>query len=223
MKYDRVLFLVFCILVSIGMLACSELSTPADLDREQILAVRATPPGLVPGGSVVLEPLLAGPNGRFLSTTDWEIAGDDSQLQLETLETGGLRIRADDAYPLENDVEVELRVALSDGYALRARKRVVVSQAMRSNPVIDALRVAGTPVDNNGVAVLQEDIVELAVEAPEGASIAWYTSIGEIRYYRDATTTLELTEKGPSEGWLAVVVRDGEGGANWHTCTLRRP
>ena len=215
-------FVVYSAMI-LGLLACSDMSTPADLDREQILAVRATPRTLVPGGSVVLETLLAGPQGQFRSETVWEILGDQSQLQIETLETGDLLIRADEDYSLENEVNVELRVAISNGESLWARKSIAVSQSEGTNPNIVAMRADGTLVANDGAFFAQTTTVELVVDAPEAVTVAWYSSIGEIRYYRDATTTLEFGEDDPRNGWLAVVIRDAEGGAAWHSCAVQRP
>lgn len=59
------------------------------------------------------------------------------------------------------------------------------------------------------------------VDAPDATRFAWYTNVGEIRYYRDASTRLELPVEPWQSGWLAVVVRDEFGGANWQTFHLR--
>ena len=207
--------------LALGMLACSELSTPADLDREQILAVRATPRTLVPGESVVLDALLAGPGGRFRSETTWQLASDVTGVEMETLESGELLIRADESLSTGEGFDIELQVALADGDALRARKHVEVAPTATANPVIRSVRVDGVAVENDGALTLQGKVVALAVDAEPTTTVAWYTSLGEIRYYRDANTSLEIAGEESGEGLLAVVVRDREGGVTWHICLIQ--
>lgn len=214
------------IAVGLGALAsihvgCSDLSTPADLDREQVLAVRATPSALVPGGSVHVELLLAGPTGESQGVSAWEVRGDLSGLEIESLDTGDLLIHARKNYGGLDPLTLDLGVTLPNGEQLWALKEVAIAAEEVENPEILGLQIDGARVVDEETVLVQGDSVPLVVDAPDATRFAWYTSVGEIRYYRDASTRLELPVEPWQSGWVAVVVRDEFGGANWQTFHLR--
>lgn len=204
----------------LSVAACDDMSTPADLDREQILAIRATPSALAAGESVILDSLLAGPEGQFLGETSWRLVGEYPGLTLEVLETGNAVLRAEEGFTADVPLELEFAVARPGGPDLVALKRVPVASLPSENPSIASLNIGSQAVDDNGVVTIERGVVSLQVEAPIDARIAWYTSLGEIRFYRDEVTSIETTEEDGDAGWLAVVVRDSTGGVDWHVCQL---
>ncbi len=211
---------LWCALLVLGLAACDDMSAPADLDREQVLAIRSTPKTPVAGESVVLDSLLAGPDGPFTGDTTWELAAPAPGLSIATLKDGRALITADEGFAAEAPIEVYAAIARPDGPELLALKNISVSTTAGANPQIAALNVAGMSAPENGSLTVTRGETALAGDAPADALVAWYTSIGEIQYYRDAETSIEITEDDAESGWLAVVVRDNAGGVAWHACEL---
>ncbi len=200
--------------------ACDDMSSPADLDREQVLAIRSTPSTLVAGESVLLDSLLAGPLGPFEGEIRWEIVDAPPGLSLSQQRAGATRLIADEGFTSEGPIEVMAAIPRPDGTELLALKRISVSQRAVENPQISALQVGGTQVGECEDLTLERGVVALQVEASADARVAWYASVGEIRYYRDAETSIETTDDDPSEGWLAVVIRNSTGGVDWRACEV---
>jgi len=200
--------------------ACSDLSTPADLDREQILAVRATPRVLLPGGSVVLDTLVSGPNGPLVGIESYQLSIDVPGVSVATTPSGQTLLSCVDGLVVEQAIELDLSIELPDGQVLLAQKSVAVDNRDVDNPHIGALLVNGAATEPGQVVRESLGDIAIAVESESATSVAWYTSIGEIRYYRSAETTIELAEEDVGEGWVAVVVRDDEGGVSWQSFQL---
>ena len=61
--------------------------------------------------------------------------------------------------------------------------------------------------------------VQLASDASDDATYAWYARPGTIDEYRSAPTTM-LTPDEAGDGWLIVVIRDG-GGIGYQSVPIR--
>ncbi|MEM9488460.1 MAG: hypothetical protein AAGC55_04920 [Myxococcota bacterium] len=206
-------------------MGCDDFASPAELERNQLAAIRAEPPGVMADGQSSLEVLVLGPDG----------AVDEVDATWSTVATtpdvpaiGRVDAAADATHfiaPEQVDevtiASVEVRVA-TDGDELVGVKTITVGVPL-DNPTIRAVTAAGqTVADGEQVAVGFGDEMALAVDfesqsAPESedveATYAWYSTVGTIARYLDRDPVLEADETGT--GWVYVVARDGLGGVAW--------
>jgi hypothetical protein len=191
-------------------LGCTDFALPSELSRTQILAVRATPAAIEPGGRAHLEALVAGPDGVAAGlAASWTTDGDGASI--ETDDGGEAWLVAARA----GAVAVELRI--DAGEELVARKTVPVVQEA-GNPEMVRLEAGGEPVAETLVArVGGATALEAELDA-EPAVMSWFATIGTIDRYRHNPTELVSDEAG--EGWLIAVGRDDAGGVTWRVVRL---
>jgi hypothetical protein len=185
---------------------CAE-SDEARLDHAQILAVRSEPAHVAPGERARIDIL----------------AGDDAGTVFETAPDSVTAIGARGPLPVEHTPEgwfvtatepdaVTLVVTLTiDGIERPASKSLVVAERAE-NPAV-AMTIAGAPAMEMTAQVGTTTELEVAAEGTEPFTYAWYSSVGDLTYFRSATARLEAVE--PAEGTLLVVVRDDVGGVSW--------
>ena len=207
------------LVVVLAVAGCSELATPAELARPQVLGLGLEPAVLTPGSRGRLTALVAGPDGPIESSPVWSVDAGRATIERDQGEQW-LRI-AEQAEPQVLELHADFDI---DGTTLLATRTATIGAAVVANPVIDAILADGADVDP--AAGLQTELgatIELAVDArvePESAteSVAWYSTIGEIDIYHRAETELVASEGG--SGWLIVVCRDGAGGIAWEIAPL---
>ena len=192
----------FVLVVSLA--ACTEASAPARLDHAQILAVRATPAHVAPGGRAKID---------LLAAND---AGDVFEAPADTLTAGELAVeRAADGWYVTAGAApglATLDVALAiDGESWRATKQLVIAEPA-DNPAVATMQVDGADTMELSAAV--GTTPTLAVLATGGElSYAWYSSVGDLEHYRTPEAVLDADA--PAEGTIVVVVRDAVGGVTW--------
>jgi hypothetical protein len=202
---------ILCLALVAG---CSDFELPSALSREQILAVRATPPVVPAGGRARLDALIAGPAGVVEGATlAWSLP-----------EGAGASLEADgEATWLvagTEDVRVDLEATTPAGETLLAEKRVRVGEA-KGNPMLVGLEADGRPMAGElalpagGTATLAAQL-----DAPEQQRTTWFATVGEIERYLQNPTDLVAPEA-PVSGWLLVVARDGDVGVAWQIVPLR--
>jgi hypothetical protein len=207
----RILSCTVLLGVTLAAVACSEPSEPALLDHAQILAVRATPPHVAPGGRARID-MLAG-----------DYAGSVFEAQPESVTAQGLAVEhADDGWYVTATVPgiVPIDVALTiDGELWRAEKQLVVAQPA-DNPRVATMQVDGAAAATELVAQVGTKPALAAVgEGMEPLSYAWYSSVGDLEHYRKPEATLDA--KAAAQGTIVVVVRDRVGGVDWHVLPAR--
>jgi len=200
---------VVSVLLAAATCGCTDMSTPAELSHAQIVAVRADPPVVPPGGTASLSVLVAGPAGVLAPTAvrwgDNVVVGDAGEplfVAPEQVEDGGAMVLV--------DLEVEV-----EGEVLMASKRVGVGVgAPAENPAIAEILADGEPLGAGGLPLRPGSAVSLALEVtppPTDAAIyAWYSTVGEIDLYRRSPTELQAPEEA-STGTMIAVFRDGLG------------
>jgi hypothetical protein len=206
-----------CILLLFLAGACSDLSTPADLDREQVLAVRASPPVLLPGGSVVLDTLVAGPQGPLLGSVSWQLPLAIPGVSISELPSGETLLSCADGVVVDEAVQLNIAIELGDGQVLLAQKSVSIENQAAENPMIRAIRIEGIEVAPDESVAVETGERVISVDVDAATRVAWYSSLGEIQYYRSAETILELQPEDTGGGWIAAVVRDEDGGVSWQS------
>jgi hypothetical protein len=201
--------LLFVILVG----ACSDFAPPAELDRVQVVGVRAEPPTVQPGQPSRLSILVAGPDGPVPADVTWSAAGG----RIEDVDGQPAVVPEADGCWVDARAEV-------DGQLLVARKWVAVAAEAGSNPALVALRLDDQPVVDGSVVTVDAGAViplsfEVAPPASDEALFSWYSTAGLIDRYRIPDTELVVSDE-PGRGWVILVYRDGRGGTAWRAVEL---
>jgi len=189
--------------------ACDTNSDPAKLDHAQIIAVRAEPAHVAPGGRARIDVLAGDDAGNVFETTPDAIAGE---LAVEHTADGWFVT----AGPAPQIATLAITLAI-DGVTWPATKALVVSEEA-ANPHVATMQVDGAD-STELVAAIGAKATLTAVGTGGELTYAWYSSIGELTHYRFPEATLETKEAG--EGNIVVVVRDGVGGVDWQLLPAR--
>jgi hypothetical protein len=210
-----------------------DLDPPWQLDHDRIVAVRATPPAIEPGGRAELDALIA-QQGGATSERAPELAAVVSPMSLAgavSLEGGAWIATAPDAAKLD-EARAELRlqpgapvplvVGVSYlGQTLFATKIVWLGMTA-DNPTLDAMMIDGTPADGRAEIVVGKLVdVPLSIAAEEDDDVNWLTSCGTMHDFDLPQAYLRVEVEDPVSGELAVVRRDARGGVAWRVWPIR--
>ena len=211
--------------------ACTDFTTPAELQKTTILAVVSDPPLTPPGGQSRLELVVVDQTGRVAApASTWRMVETFPGVPpMGTVADNGDGTATYNAptdppptteeTPPIDSVEIELATTPRPLTVLKAQ---VVSSAPSQNPTLATVTVDGVDARAGATArVAQSSTVAVTIDPPAGedATYAWYTTLGKIEEYQSAEAILEAPEAAGS-GWLFVVVRDGLGGVAWHGAPL---
>jgi hypothetical protein len=193
------------------------------LDHAQILAVRADPPTIPPGGRARID-VLAGDTAGAVYVADPDVVtiGDGSGSAgsasvAVTHEPDGWYVTAPELAGATGSavvVELPLFVVLTvDGDPLPATKDVAIG-APATNPTVESIDVDGATTTALTAAVGTKPTLT-ATTVETGLTYAWYTSVGTLSLALQPTATLDATTA--ATGLVLVVVRDDAGGVGWLT------
>lgn len=205
---------------------CEELDTPAELDRPQILAVRAAPARLGAGQRAELSLLVAGPEGDLAPTAvDWAVIVPDGAAAA----AGSIEIDGEDAHYRAPDqpvaeprvVTLQVTAVLADDTALIAEKAILLGADSLPEPLITQVLADGVAADER-VEVAAGGAIELALRTESAAPddplqeplTTWYTTCGTFAPHREPVVQLEAPDE-PCQGMIYAVFRDGLGGVDW--------
>lgn len=218
----------------------ADVDPPWQLDHDRIIAVRATPPRILPGERADLD-LLIGRAGNspvelaphaatVISPTSlagalaaegdrWVVtAPTDAQLAAARAE---LELAPDAPVPLVVGVAVTQSAFPSGAGPFSAIKTVWLG-ASAQNPVLDSAMVAGAaPAEMTPLVVGTGVDVPLSVGFDETHTITWLTSCGTMHDFDLPSAYLRVEPEDPTVGDLAVVVRTAEGGVAWRVWPIR--
>jgi hypothetical protein len=226
--------LALAAVAALAAVGCAgELDPPWQLDHDRIVAVRATPPAIEPGGRGELDALLAHKGGPT-SVASPELAGVISPMALAgavTQEGGRWFATAPGAAKLD-EARAELRlmpgapvplvVGVSyQGQALIATKTVWLGRT-GANPSLDAMMIDGAPAEAATEIVVGKLVdVPLSIAAGVDDNVNWLTSCGTMHDFDLPEAYLRVEAEDPTSGELAVVRRDPDGGVAWRVWTIR--
>jgi hypothetical protein len=208
-----------------------------ELDHEHVVAVRATPPSILPGQRARLDALLAhadtapsvgSPIGVAVGVPeDDPLFGIVSNALLEGWfvtapdEATLAAVRARDGLPADAPVPVPIVMAFpgpGDEH-LYATKTVYLG-ASGDNPSPPAMAIDGQPAADQ-VSVPMEQDIYVSVNVESGTRVNWLTSCGSLFQDDVATAFLRVLDGDETEGHLAVVIRDARGGVAWRVWPIR--
>ncbi len=215
--------------------ACaSDLDEQWQLDHDRIIAVRATPPGILSGERAEIDALVGAEGQRPVEAAP-EIATVVSPMSLAATvrpEAGRWYVTAPDAAALAAartelglaaDAPVPLQVGVSyAGQTLLAFKTVYLGEA-RVNPTLDDMMIAGAvaPAAATEIVVPPLTDVRLSVTADVEDTVNWLTSCGTMHDFDLPNAYLRVEKDDPQTGDLAVVRRVSDGGVVWRTWSIR--
>lgn len=215
-----------------ALAACTDFATPAQLERPTIIAVVADPPIVQPGGQARLTVVVADQTGVLAVPSEWTLGeafpgiapmgtiAPDGDGALYTAPAMVPADRPANVPPLDS---VEVTVQTSDG-PRSALKAMPVLPMVAANPTITALAVGADDALAGPITVTKGATLALSVTtdpAPgDMARYAWYTPVGDIKYYQSNPCDLVVPDDAV-DGPLLVVVRDGVGGVVWRAASLQ--
>lgn len=222
--------------VALATGACAaEVDEPWYLDHDRIVAVRATPPHIASGERSVLDGLVgtkgaptrvAAPDLAYVvspeSFTDVLAPGPEGWVVTAPDEARLAAART--ALGLAADAPVPVQVGVSyAGNTLFALKTVYLGDRA-ANPTLDGLMIDGAPAPEGAVEMARDVEVRLAVEADAAmVKVNWLTSTGTMHDFDLPSAYVVIEEDDPTEGELAIVLRDRAGGVVWRVWPLNAP
>lgn len=218
-------FALVALVALVGGACTGDLPEPFDLDHTRIVAVQATPPGILSGETSTLVSLLA-TEGATTHEAPPEEAIVVSPLSLASaLAPDGSSVTAPDEAALAAartelglmpTEPVPLRVAVSyNGRALVATKIVILGEA-RSNPSIDSATINGMRLaDLSAITIDAAAETRLAVDATTLDAPSWLSSVGTVHDYDQPTAYITVDTKDLIDGEFALVYRDAKTGVTW--------
>jgi hypothetical protein len=216
-------------LILVALAACGgDLDPPWQLDHDRIIAVRATPPAILPGEQAEIDGLLAVKGGPTVEQVP-ELVGVLSPMSLASavaFEGGKWVVTAPDEaalaaarteLELPADAPVPLQLGVSyAGQTLVGLKSVRLG-ATAENPTMPVPMVAGAPAPEPGQPIVIDAAVEtvLSIEVPVEDEINWLTSCGEMHDFDLPQASIDFEADSPHDGELARERRDETGGVVW--------
>jgi hypothetical protein len=208
--------------------ACmGDLDPPWQLDHDRIVAVRATPPGIVAGETSTLDALL-GHKGGKTSVAPPELAKVVSPASLSDVLAfdGGSWVvtapsderlaaaRAELGLAAGAPVPLEVGVAYAN-QTLVATKTIALGVAS-DNPALAGVMLDGKPASDAELVVGKLVAVPLSIDADDAVfDVTWLTSCGTMHDFDLPAAHLEVEADEPDAGELAVVLRDARAGVAW--------
>ncbi|MDX2089812.1 MAG: hypothetical protein SFX73_18290 [Kofleriaceae bacterium] len=212
------------------------------LDHDRIVAVRATPPRIVPGERAILDMLVArvGDAPIEVAPLAAQVVSPESLADLVTVNSQGWGVTA----PLEERlvaVRQELGIepgkpvpvtvgvaadasAFPSGAGPFAATKVVWLGESAQNPVIDSMTtINGVAADATPAELVVGKEVEVPLSVPFAPpdQVRWLTSCGTMYDFDLPDAYLKVELEDPTEGDLAVVVRTANGGVAWRVWPIR--
>lgn len=197
-----------------------------ELRHDRIIAVRATPPGILPGETSVIDALVGSVDAAPVESPP-EAATVISPMSLAgavRFDSGKWVVTAPDEAALaaartELGLMAGAPVPLSVGvsYAqqtLLGFKTVYLGEA-RQNPMLEDMMIAGAAPPQTEIVVPLLTDVPLSVKGEDPDVVNWLTSCGTMHDFDLPKAYLRVEKEDPTEGNLAVVLRKVDGGVAW--------
>lgn len=219
-------------LVALLLVGCIEpVDQRWDLDHDHVVAVRATPPSIMPGERSKIDALLAHegkaptvgvPIGMAAGVEEGDplqnIVGQsrfDGWLVTAPSEETLAAVRTRDGLAADAPVPVTIIMAFpGTGDDYRYATKTIYLGASGLNPSAPAMAIDGQPAADQLIVPIKQDVY-VSVNVEPGSRVNWLTSCGSLFQDDVATAFLRVLPEDRTEGQLAVVIRDAQGGVAW--------
>ena len=214
----------------------ADLDPPWELDHDRIIAVRATPVGIVDGERSELDALLSAKDGTTFEQaplaaqviSPMSLVGalvNDSGKWIVNMPPAAALAVARMELKLAPDAPVSLQVGvgyLVNGVELAALKTVWLGKSVQ-NPLLAEMVIDGESLDaKTELVVPMLTDVRFSVAAIPDDDVNWLTNVGEMHDFDLPESYLRVEpDEDKLEGELALVKRDREGGVVWRVWPIR--
>lgn len=222
---------VLLILVALTSACDLDLVEVWELDHDRVIAVRATPPGILAGQTSEIDALLGNSDSSPVVTAPVTavIVSPPSLAGMLALEDGRWIVTApDDAAIAIARAELRLEpaapvpVVIDVGWPAYTATKTLVLGEERANPTIAEMTVDGTSaLAASEIVVDRTAKTTLSVPATEEDRVAWLSSCGTLVDFDLKTAFMTVEPDDPIAGSLAVVLRTRDGGVAWKTWSIR--
>ncbi len=219
----------------IGLTACAgDVDEQWQLDHDRIIAVRASPPGILAGERSELDALIGAKGAAPVEQPPQlaQVISPPSLATALTSEAGKWVVTAPDEARLAAartelgiaaDAPVPLQIGVS--YAnttLLGIKTVFLGEA-RGNPVLEDMMIDGAAAPGMTTPIIVQPLtdIRLSVKADESDVVNWVTSCGTMHDFDLPAAYLRVEKEDPTEGYLGVVRRTDLGGVAWRIWPIR--
>jgi hypothetical protein len=220
-------------LLVLALSACTgDIDEQWQLDHDRIIAVRATPPGILPGESSVIDGLFGAKGARPVELAP-QLAAVVSPERFQSAlrrDSGQWIVTAPDAAALAAarvelglaaDAPVPLQIGVSYADQTLLGVKTVYLGESRQNPVLEDMMIDGAAPPQTEIVVPQLTDIPLSVKASEPDVVNWLTSCGTMHDFDLPQAYLRVEKEDPQEGDLAVVLRTATGGIAWRVWPIR--
>jgi hypothetical protein len=216
----------------LGLVGCiDQVDQRWELDHDHVVAVRATPPAIMPGERAKLDALLAHTDqAPTVNAPVAAAAGVDAGDPLATIVSQSLlegwsvtapsadildQIRARDGIAATDPVPVPIVMAFTgpDDELLYATKTIYLG-ITGENPIAPAMVIDGQLASDQITVPMQRDVY-VSVNVESAARVNWLTSCGSLFQDDVPTAFLRVASDDNQTGQLAVVIREPLGGVAW--------
>ena len=200
------------------------------LDHERVVAVRATPPHIASGETSQLDALVAHKGATTsLETPTVAAAAFAPESIAGAVQPGGTgwQVVAPDAAALDAartalglpagapvPLDIVMQIPDSDGNPLNAKKTVWLGDSAANPTGVGNVAIEGAPPAASIVIPKAVD-VHFATDVDPTWNVMWLTSCGTMHDDDEHVSFIHVESKDRTDGELAVVVRDTQGGVAW--------
>jgi hypothetical protein len=218
---------------ALALTACAgDLDPPWQLDHDRIIAVRATPPSILPGQTSTIDALLshkgagtevAAPQGAMIvsPTSLSDVLAQSGGAWVVTAPTADRLAAARTELGLAADAPVPLQVGVAYGDGALIAVKTMRLGIAAANPTAGTTAMVNDQPPTSDLAVDKLTKVPLSVDFDDTSyDVVWLTSCGTMHDFDLPKAYLKIEDDDPDAGQLAVVVRDDVGGVDWQTWSI---
>lgn len=214
--------------------ACAgDLDEQWQLDHDRIIAVRATPPGILSGESSDLDALVGAKGGHPMELVPElaQVVAPASLASALKFSGGKWSVTAPDEATLaaartelKLDANAPVPIQIGVSYAnqtLLGFKTIFLGES-RTNPQLEDMTIDGVAAAPAGSQIVVAPLtdVPLSVKGMDPDIVNWLTSAGTMHDFDLPKAYLRVEKDDPTDGDLAVVLRKTDGGVAWRAWTI---
>jgi len=212
-----------------------DVDPPWQLDHERIIAVRATPPRIASGDRAVLDALLGFKGAPVAEeapdtaavVSPASLAGAvarDGERWIVTAPDEAALVAARSSLGLAAGAPVPLVVRVSYAAGALVATKTVWLGARGADPTMPDVMIDGASAAATAAELVVAPLVDIPLSVPlddVSYDVTWLSSCGTMHDFDLPAAYLHFDADDPTEGQLAVVIRDATGGVAWRVWPIR--